>query len=200
MSESPDIDIPDARAKVKDVEETNQASRLRGVHEAWRDTLERRTLAVDYGDSEEARRIYRAGVERVLIEIESVARRADANDAWDNKTLGTITLPVPTEIQRAYQDDSLRIKQKSQPPENAEYNVIGLKSILEVEWPVSETWTLTVSRTGGRTETISATSSTEPPMRVLDAAVRQIRSLLGAVGLDLELGGDYQAIGEKDRL
>lgn len=199
-AEETESDEFDVRGQVRDTESKNQLSRLQGVHEAWTQCLDRRTLAADHGQTQEALRYYRVGIERLLLEIESVATRADAMQVWKFEKLGVITLPVPEEIQNAYQRRDVRILSESRPPEPARAHVRGLQGLLETDWPVSQTWELTISAGGGQRDTIVATSEAEPPMELLDKAVRKLRGLLGAVGLDLELGGSYRAIGGGDAL
>lgn len=188
------------RGQVKDTEATNQQTRLQGVHQAWKQALDRRTLAADHGGTQEGRRYYRVGVERLLIEIESVADRANAHGAWQKADLGTLTWPVPDEIQAAYDRRNVRILDASRDPEPIRKAVIGLETILNTDWPVSRTWKLTVASGHGQRKPLVATTTLEPTMDVLDKAIRKLRTLLGEVGLDLELGGSYRAIGGDDAL
>lgn len=190
----------DVRGQVRDVEATNQETRIRSVHQVWEDALERRTLAADMGATMEGRRYYRVGIERLLLELDSVAQRAEANNAWEDADLGTITFEVPDEITEAYQRRDLRIKEVSRAPEPVVMQLEGLQSILENDWPQRRTWTLAIATGRGAGDQISATATREPGMDVLDTAVRKLRSLLGDIGLDLELGGDYRGIGGDDAL
>lgn len=206
MTESVGDGRPEVRGQVEDAEATNQMARLRTVQQAWEQALERRTAAEDApirnqsANPQSLHRYYRIGVERFLMEIEALGRKSEADETWEEADLGEVVLPVPENVRETFYDDHTRILKSDGEPRPERIKLEGLESILDTSWPVARTWTIVVAGSNGYPTPIRGQSASEPPIDVLDDALRKARDFLADVGLDFRLGGDYKAISEEDRL
>lgn len=204
QDEPEDLDHPEGQptAKVSDEEKNNQQARLRAIQRAWDEAIERRTASEDSvlsGDSDEQarRRYYRIGVERLLLELESLGERTESSELWQSTTLGVVEIPLPERIRKAVKDPQVRVPWGVDQPEAKRIPIDGLSAILDIPWPLTVEFTLPV----GQSEEIRDTATREPPIQVLDNAMRVARKFLGETGLDIEVSeAEHRAVVDEELL
>lgn len=173
-----------SKEAVQDENNLNQTLRIRAVNQAWEDTLARREIVVDNNRRDgEGLRLYRGGVEKLLMELSGL--RDTDDERWETTKLGEVTFSLPEKIERYRSSPSYRVVGQNDAVSNAPITegIFGLSDILEVDWPVGVEFSLRIS-SGRRPETVSAVQQCEPPKNALDTAVLTIREILNEHDLD----------------
>lgn len=189
------------KGKVLDKEDSNQRARLQAIQRAVQEAIARRTTSEDSvlaggAEQQDRLRYYRIGIEQLLMQIVSLAERTDADYYWQEVELGEVRVPLPEEIREALSDGQTRVPWGADRPEPKSITIKGLNGFLERSWPIGVDYALPV----GRTEEIREVGEQEATMELLDNTLVTALRFLGDAGMDLELGGDYEAVDEEDLL
>lgn len=173
-----------SKEAVQDENNLNQTLRIRAINQAWEDTLARREILVDNNRRDgEGLRLYRGGVEKLLMELSGL--RDEEDERWETAKLGQVEFSLPGKIDEYRGSPSYRVVGQNDAVTNAPITsgIFGLSDILEVDWPIGVEFSLRISN-GRRPETVTAVQECEPPKSALDTAVLTIREILNEHDLD----------------
>lgn len=137
----------------------------------------------------QARQYYRGAVESYLLEVIPVLQQDDIDlekDYLEGVNLGTITFEPPAELVQYAEDNIIRLAPGSTVPTARSVPVEGLKRVLSLPSPLSQTWSVVVEQSGGPNREVARTVR-ELPLSVLDQVMQTTDEALNELDIGMKV-------------
>jgi len=136
-----------------------------------------------------AQQYYRGAVKTYLIEVISVLQHDEIDletDYVNGVKLAEITFQPPAELVTYAQENIIRLAPGSQVPTARTVEICGLKEVLSLSSPLSQTWSVVVEKSGGPNREVARTVR-ELPLSVLDEIMLTADEALNELDIGLEV-------------